>query len=138
MSKLSTRLVIAASAALSYFAFVQAQTPNCDPVEETIIVQPESTSYRVIPGEYDWVEGEIAGYAQVYKLSAPRFENGKLVEEAYPISSFTAYEVVGGRTRIQTKRPEFEAFTIPAKMVTHSRAGACNIVSSSKSDEEDA
>ncbi len=126
----SIRYILAATVALSWFTLVKAETPICQDVEETVIIQPQATSYRIIPGEYEWVDGEIRGYAMRYKLNMPRFDNGKLVAEAYPITSFKAYEIRDGRTRIQTKRPEYEAITLPAQTKTYSRAGQCSVVSS--------
>ncbi len=131
----SIRYILAATVALSWFSFVKAETPTCNESEETVIVQPEAISYRIIPGEYEWVEGEIRGYALNFKLQMPKFDNGQLVADAYPISSFKAYEIRDGRTRIQTKRPEYEAITLPAQTKTYSRAGECSVVSTQKAGE---
>lgn len=129
----SIRYILAATVALSWFTLVKAETPLCQDGEETIIIQPEATSYRIIPGEYEWVNGERPGYGLQYKLQMPKFDNGQLVTEAYPISSYKAYEIQDGRTRIQTKRPSYEAIVLPAQTKTYSRIKPCQLVSSSGS-----
>jgi len=130
MSKLTTRIIIAATAALSYFAFVQANDEVCGPETETVIIQPETTSYRIIPGEYQWVDGELNGYSLEYRVVPAEFENREVTQEAYPVAKFMANLVKDGRTRIQTKRPKYEAIKLSAQTRTFSRAKACEVVSS--------
>jgi len=98
MSKLSTRLIIATTAALSYFAFVQAAEEHCGVETETIIIQPEMQTYRIIPGEYKWVEGEQPGYAFKYRVEPAKFTT---VKDADVIQAPKSEYIGNGRAQVK-------------------------------------
>jgi len=135
MQNFNIRLIVAVSAALSYFTFVQAETSDCGTVQETRIVQPEAKSYEIIPGSYEWQEGNIHGYSLEYRVELPRFENAKLIEEGYPVARFIAYKTKDERTRVQTKRPEYREVILPAQTQTFTRKKDCQLVSSARAAE---
>ena len=164
----SVRVILAASVALSWYSFVKADDGGCGVEEVQVIVQPETTSYQIIPGAYEWVDGEVGGSSLEYRVVPPVFETvddsyevaaankinigwGKtkhlppvikpyekknISHEAYPVAKFVANLVRDGRTRIQTKRPTFEAMTIPAQTRTLTRKKPCQLVSSAKTSGE--
>lgn len=86
MLKSTTRIIIAASAALSYFTLVQADESFCGLETDIITVQPETTSYRIIPGEYKWVDGEQKGYSLEYRVEPAKYKTTDDVDVVGPAS----------------------------------------------------
>lgn len=141
----SIRVILVGTVALSWFSLVKADDRHCGVEEYHKVVQPETTSYRIIPGEYKWVEGAQGGASLIYKVVPAEFEtltesvvipNDGLAQKSvvktpsYPVAKFVQNRFENGRTRVQTKRPTFEAMTIPAQTKTLTRKKPCELVSS--------
>lgn len=132
MSKLTTRIIIAATAALSYFAFVQANDEICGQETETVIIQPETTSYRIIPGTYEWVDGELNGYSLEYKVVPAEFET---IEQKFLLQGPRTENTGWGQSRhmpaiskpYESKKIAREAYPVAKFMANHVKDGRTRI-----------
>lgn len=142
MKKSSFRIILTLSAALCWSEFVVAQegcTTGFETVDVEIELVPEHKSYEIIPGRYEWMDGEKAGSALTYRVVPASFEDNKtsliaanmldavpdsqrqtLATESYPIAKFVPLDVVNGRTRVQVERPKWQEIIVPAQTKTFS------------------
>lgn len=153
MRKLGLKFIMALSATLCSSEFVMADVPECEPGSDsktiTMQLKPEHKSYEVVPGTYEWVDGEVGGNSLEYEIVPARFsvtsgsmtlvldgveqhpqKSFELISESYPIARFKTNQVKDGRTRVQVSRPKFKEKVIPAETsVTHmSSKGHCQIL----------
>lgn len=53
-------------------------------VTESVVVVPEREDYEVIPGTYEWVDGEISGQSTIYEIIPERLETFEEIDVTQP------------------------------------------------------
>ena len=96
-----------------------AVPPVFETVTETIVVQPKSVTYEVIPGKFEWVDGEIPGESIEYVEIPPEYETIEesiVVQEASTelISVPPAYETLADGSRVVKMPASTTERVIPA------------------------
>lgn len=74
MIRVTTQIFVAMSLALGCTALAQADESRCGLETETVIIQPELTTYKIIPGEYKWVDGKRPGYSLEYRVEPAHYK----------------------------------------------------------------
>jgi len=96
VKKHSHKIILALSALLCWSEFVHADDGNCGVEEEQVVIQAETTSYRIIPGQYEWIDGEVGGSSLEYRVVPPVFET---VDDSYVIQAATKEYIGWGKTK---------------------------------------
>lgn len=95
-------------------------------VTETIIVQPQSVTYEVIPGKFEWVDGEIPGESVEYVEIPAQYETVEetiVVQEASTelVTVPVAYETLADGSRVVKMPASTRERVLPAVTTTETR-----------------